>query len=230
VSALVLLNALGATRAMWEPQRAALAPRFPVVTPEHAARTSIDALAADVVSLFDAEGLETAFLCGVSLGGAVAMALAAARPERVERLVLACTSARFDHPEEYASRAAFVREHGVAPLAEPTLDRWFTPRFGEREPWRRMLLDAPREAYAAHCDALAAWDFRGELGRIGAPTLVVAGAEDPSTPLEHARTIAAGIAGARVAVIPGAAHLANVEQPERFSRLVLEHLAQEVVA
>jgi pimeloyl-ACP methyl ester carboxylesterase len=123
-----------------------------------------------------------------------------------------------------------VRAQGTAPLADAQLDRWFTPRFQDREPFRSMLLAAPREEYAACCAAVGGWDFRERLAEIAAPTLVVAGAEDPSTPPEHAKLIADGIPGARLLVLPEAAHLANVEQAEAFNSAVLEHLAQEVVA
>ena len=78
--------------------------------------------------------------------------------------------------------------------------------------------------YAALCEAIAAWDFRDRLGEVRAPTLVIAGAEDPSTTVEHARLLRDGIAAARLEVLDDAAHLANVSQPERFSALVLEHV------
>ncbi len=78
--------------------------------------------------------------------------------------------------------------------------------------------------YAACCDALARWDFRGELGSVSAPALVLAGAEDPATPPEQVAAIAEAIPGARLIVLEGAAHLLNVERPAAFNRAVLDHL------
>ena len=218
----VLSNALGTNRAMWQGQLPALEPRFRVLRYEHRGRTSVGELARDVVELMDASGVERASFCGLSLGGAVGMQLAVSEPERVDRLVLACTTVRF--PSGYRERAALVREQGTAPVVDVTLDRWFTSRFLAREPYRQMLLDAPREDYARCCEAIAAWDFRERLPEIGAPTLVVAGAEDPVTTPDEAKDIAAGIPHARLVVLPGAAHLANVEQADAFNEVLVEAL------
>lgn len=222
---LVLSNALGTSRQLWDAQVPALAPRVRVLQYEHGARSSVGELGADVLRMLDDAGVERASFCGVSLGGAVGMWLAAHAPERIDRLVLACTSARFDGADSYRERAARVRVEGTAPFVDVTLDRWFTPRFRDRDRFRTMLLEAPRDAYAACCEAVAAWDFRERLGEIEAPTLVVAGAEDPATPPEHARTIAGGIPGSRLVVLDECAHLANVEQADRFNTVLLEELA-----
>ncbi|HKT44678.1 MAG TPA: alpha/beta fold hydrolase [Gaiellaceae bacterium] len=222
---LVLSNALGTSRQLWDAQVPALAPRVRVLQYEHGARSSVGELGADVLRMLDDADVERASFCGVSLGGAVGMWLAAHAPERIDRLVLACTSARFDGADSYRERAARVRVEGTAPFVDVTLDRWFTPRFRDRDRFRTMLLEAPRDAYAACCEAVAAWDFRERLGEIEAPTLVVAGAEDPATPPEHARTIAGGIPGSRLVVLDECAHLANVEQADRFNTVLLEELA-----
>jgi pimeloyl-ACP methyl ester carboxylesterase len=93
-----------------------------------------------------------------------------------------------------------------------------------------MLVDTTPEDYAACCEALARWDFRDRLGDIRTPTLVLVGAEDPSTPLDHAELLARGIPDAKLVVLSDAAHLANVEQAEAFSQLVTEHLTRVEVA
>jgi pimeloyl-ACP methyl ester carboxylesterase len=92
-----------------------------------------------------------------------------------------------------------------------------------------MLVATPREDYAACCEALARWDFRGRLGEIRAPTLVIGAVEDSATPPPHAELLASGIPGARLEILEGAAHLANVEQPAAFAELVSAHLAPAVV-
>ena len=104
------------------------------------------------------------------------------------------------------------------------MERWFTADFGDWVRWRDALAATPREGYAACCDALAVWDFRAELPRISAPTLAVVGAADPATPPADAEAIASAIPGAKLIVVPGAAHLLNVEQPEAFAAAVLDHL------
>jgi len=217
----ILSNALGTNRELWQAQLPALRPRFRVLRYEHRGRTSVGELAQDVVELMDASDVERASFCGLSLGGAVGMQLAVSAPDRVDRLVLACTTMRF--PSGYRERAAMVREQGTAPVVDLTLSRWFTSRFHDREPYRQMLLDAPRDEYASCCEAIAAWDFR-DLSEIRAPTLVVAGAEDPVTTPEQAEEIAAGIPHARLVVLPEAAHLANVEQADAFNDVLVEAL------
>jgi 3-oxoadipate enol-lactonase len=88
-----------------------------------------------------------------------------------------------------------------------------------------MLLGTHAESYARCCEAIRDLDLRADLRAIVAPTVVLAGAEDPSTPVEHAQVIASGIVGSSLVVIPDAAHLANVEQPGAVNEAVLEHLA-----
>jgi 3-oxoadipate enol-lactonase len=93
-----------------------------------------------------------------------------------------------------------------------------------------MLASTPPEGYARCCEAVGAWDARERISAISAPALVVAGAVDPATSIEHAELLASRISGARLCVFDGAAHLANVEQAEAFTQAVLDHLAQEVAA
>ena len=172
--------------------------------------------------------------CGLSLGGATAMWLAANAPERINGLVLGCTSARFGEPDGWLDRAAIVRDKGLEAIADTVLERWFTPRFARERPevparFRELLLTTPREGYAGCCEALAGWDFRDGLGQIEAPTLVIAGSEDTAAPADHGRLIADRIPNARLVVLPGAAHLGNVEPAETFSNLVTEHLATSIL-
>jgi 3-oxoadipate enol-lactonase len=87
-----------------------------------------------------------------------------------------------------------------------------------------MLRNTPAEGYAGCCEAIRDADLRSKLGAIRAPTLVVAGAEDPAAPVEEAQLIRDSIPDARLVVVEQAAHLANVEQPEAVTQAVLEHL------
>lgn len=229
---LVLPSSLGTTTELWDPNVGHWSEAFRLVRYNQRGRTSIEQLGRDLVELLDKSGAGRASICGLSLGGATAMWVAANAPERIDRLVLACTSARFGDPEPWLERAALVRERGLEPIADSIVSRWFTPAEAPDvvARFRRTLVETPWEDYAACCEALAAWDFRHRLGEISAPTLVIAGAEDPATPAEHAELLAAGIPNAKLAVLPGAAHLANVEQAETFSKVVMDHLAAVEVA
>ncbi|HSS73308.1 MAG TPA: alpha/beta fold hydrolase [Gaiellaceae bacterium] len=218
--ALVLSNALGTTAALWDPQLPALG-GFDVVRYEHPPYSSVAELGREVLRIVPGRFS----LCGLSLGGMVGMWIAVNAPDRVDRLVLACTSARFGEPEGWDTKAALVRSEGMAAVAGDALDAWFTPRFVDRRRFLELQLAVPAEDYARGLEAIGAFDFRDELAQIAAPTLVIAGAEDPATTVGDAEFLAERIPGARLTVIPGAAHLANVEQPERFNAELVHHLA-----
>lgn len=236
---LLLSSSLGTSLAMWEPQLPRLTERFRVVrydqrghggSPAPSGPYTFAELGADALDLLDAVGCERVSFCGLSMGGMTGMWLAAHAPARIERLVLASTSAQLGPPELWTDRAAVVRERGTEAIAETALERWFTPAFRAREPetverFRETLVAMSREGYAACCDAIRDWDIRDRLGSIAAPTLVLAGANDPATPPEHGELIAARVPNARLVVLPDAAHLANVEQADLFTDAVLEHLA-----
>jgi 3-oxoadipate enol-lactonase len=199
-------------------------------SPQAVGPLTIDDLGGGVVALLDELELERVSFCGVSLGGMVAMWLASRAPDRVERVVLCCTAARLGPPEFWEERAELVRRDGMAAVADTVVGRWFTPRFHETrasevDRFRAMLLRTDPEGYARCCEAIRDLDLRDDVPAIVAPTVVIAGAEDPSTPVEHAEAIVRGIAGSRLLVIPDAAHLANVEQAGAVNDAVLEHLA-----
>lgn len=236
---LLMGPSLGTTLDMWEGQRP-LAERLRLVRHDHRGHGrspvpptpyQLADLGRDVLALLDALGIERASYCGLSLGGMVGMWLAANAPQRVERLVLICTSAHMPPPSLWHQRAAAVLAAGSTEvIADAVVERWLTPGFaaahrGLRDRLRTMLAGIDAAGYAACCGAIARMDLRDDLGRIAAPTLVLSGADDPATPIEHQRTIAAAVAGARHEVVASAAHLAAVEQSDPINRLILEHLA-----
>ena len=236
--AIVLSPSLGTTTVMWDPLLPALAHRFRIIrydprghgaSPVPRGPYTIDDLADDLAALLDRLGIAKAHIAGVSLGGMTAMAFAAAHPQRVGRLVLACTSAQLGPPQGWAERAATVRARGTVAVAEAVVARWVTPAYAAANPdvmhrLRQLVVDTPDEGYAACCDAIERMDLRDRLPAVSAPTLVIAGAQDPATPCEHAERIVAGIPDARLALLDPAAHLAIVEQPRAFTELVLEHV------
>lgn len=240
--ALVLGNSLGTRQHLWSRQLPELTERFRVLTYDHPGHGSselpeesctVEAFAHSLLELLDALALERVSFCGTSLGGMVGIALALEAPERVERLVLSCTSAYLGPPERWTERSRIVRAEGMEAVADSVVVRWFTPELSREEPetvarFRAMLVATPAEGYARCCEALAAWDARERLSAISVPTLVVAGAEDPATPVEHAELLASRIPEARLLVLERAAHLANVERADEFTEAVLDHLGQEV--
>lgn len=235
--AVVLSSSLGTTREMWEPQLEALTPRFRVIRYDHRGHGDSPAppgpytladLGGDLVALLDHLGIGRAHVCGLSLGGIVGLWLAAAHPDRVDRLVACCTAPAFP-ADSWHERAATVRVHGTQAVAPASLERWLTASFRERQPdtverLRVALLATRAEGYAGCCEALAGADLTDALPGITAPTLAIAGAEDPATPPDQLKRIADGVADASLAVVDDAAHLVNVEQPERVSALIRDHL------
>jgi 3-oxoadipate enol-lactonase len=202
---------------MWQQQLDVLDDALPLDLPGHgsapppAGAVSIESIAADVL----ARAPSRFTFVGLSLGGMVGMWLGANVPDRVERLVLACTGAKLGEREEYEARADLVRREGTGVVVDGARERWFTPQFRDDERVRPILDDLrelSREGYAACCEAVANFDFRGDLERINVPTLVVFGREDPVTTddvrTELARFPAVDVAGA---------HLANVESPIEFN-------------
>ena len=189
----------------------------------------IGLLARDALAVLDALGIRTASVCGLSLGGAVAMAIASHEPARVERLVACCSAPRFGDAASWAERAALVRANGPASLLDTLMTRWFTPGFTDpagavRSRVEAMLQAVEPEGYAGCCEALATMDLTAEVGRITAPTLVLAGALDPAAPPLVAAQLAAAIPSATLLVLADAAHLAPLEQRDRVAEAVLSHL------
>lgn len=234
----VLSSSMGADLRMWDGVADGLAQRYRVVrydtrghgrSPVPNGPYSMDDLADDVVALLDRLGAERAHFVGLSLGGMAGIRLAAREPHRVDRLVLLCTGAFLPSGPAYAERAAAVRAEGTASVAEAVVGRWFTPGFLAANPLLRkeaeqMVADTPAEGYAGSCEAIAAMDLRPDLARIGAPTLAIAGAEDPATPPSYLEEIATGVRDGRLLVVPDAAHLAAVQQPEAVTAAILDHL------
>lgn len=235
---LVLASSLGASRDVWDAQVVALAERFRVVcydhrghgaTPTPPGPHAIADLGGDLLALLDHLAVDRAHVGGLSLGGMVALWVAAHAPQRVDRVVACCTAAHLGPPEQWTERAATVRARGTQAVADAVVDRWVTPAFADRHPdrvaWLRdMIVTTTDEGYAGCCEAIAGMDLRTALADVTAPTLVIAAAEDMATPPSYAEEIATLAADARVAVIEHAAHLAPVEQPAAVTGLIADHL------
>jgi 3-oxoadipate enol-lactonase len=190
---------------------------------------SIDDLVDDAVAVLDRWQVERAHVVGLSLGGMTAMRLAARDPQRVDRLVVLCTSGLLGPPEGWAERARLVRAEGTAAVASTVVQRWLSPEHRAADPAYTAQLEAmiaatPAEGYAASCAAIEHMDLRADLRSITAPTLALAGALDPVTPPADLAAIVEAIPGSRLTVIDHAAHLANLDQPLLVNTALVEHL------
>ncbi|MGB3352339.1 MAG: 3-oxoadipate enol-lactonase [Mycobacterium sp.] len=237
----VLSNSLGSTHRMWDAQIQELQQHFRVVrydtrghgdSPVPAGPYSIDDLADDLVALLDRLAVTRAHMVGLSLGGMTVMRVAARNPDRVARIALLCTGAQLPPASAWTERAATVRAQGSQAVADAVLDRWFTPAYLDAHPetvhrYHQMIAATPAEGYAACCEAIAKLDLREQLSTITAPTLAIAGENDPATPVAKLEEITAAIPGARLLTVPHAAHLANAEQPDIITAALIEHLEQQ---
>ena len=231
-------NSLGTTLEMWDAQVRALAPRYCCLrydTRGHGRSAvvdgplSIDDLAADLVALLDALRIDKVHLVGLSLGGMTAQAFAARYPQRLTSLTLMATSAHLPPAELWNERATLVRTEGMAAIVDNVMARWFVEDTialapEHVKPVRDRFVSIDPRGYAAACLAIRDMDLRGVIGGIHTPTLIVAGEEDPATPLEMAQEIEARIPGAELTVIPEAAHLLAVEQPDAVNEILIGFL------
>lgn len=237
---LLLSNSLASTLNMWDPQMAAFEKLFHVIRYDSrghgkseapAGAYTIETLTADAVALLDHLGIDKTHFCGLSKGGMVGQRLATLHPERVDRLVLCDTAAYMGPATLWEGRIEAAQTKGMAGIVDATVERWFTAPFRAKapeaiEPVRTMILNTPVAGFVGCCRAIQAMDQRETIRSITAPTLVIVGADDPGTTPDQAREIQSRIAGAKLVILPEAAHLSNIEQPALFDAAVLEHLGQ----
>lgn len=235
--ALVLSNSLGTDLSLWEPQVAALSARFRLVrydgrghgkSPASPGEYQISLLANDVIAILDHLRIQTAAFCGLSLGGMVGQWLGINASARIHKLALCSTAAKIGSQETWKARMDSVRKGGMAAVTESILERWFTPSFANSEPAaveriRQMLLASPPDGFVANCAAVRDTDFREELSRITAPTLVISATHDRSTPPADGRYLAEHITGAKYSELD-AAHLSNIESSQQFTQEILRFL------
>jgi 3-oxoadipate enol-lactonase len=235
---LVLGNSLGTSTAVWDRQVAEFRRHFRLVryelpghggSPSGAGPYTIGGLGAGVPALADSLGVGRFAYCGILLGGMIGMWMAAAAPDRIAALGLVCTSAYLPPADGWRTRASQVRAAGMASVSAAVVGRWFSPAFAARAPavigeFRAELERTDPVGYAGCCEAIAEMDLRARLPAIAAPTLVLAGADDPATPPEHGADIARLVPDARLDVIPVTAHLATVEAADLVTGTLVSHL------
>ncbi|MEV3992676.1 4-carboxymuconolactone decarboxylase [Streptomyces sp. NPDC049837] len=235
---LILGPSLGTTWHMWDRQIPELVRQWRVIrfdlpghggAPAHPA-TSVGELTDRLLATLDELGVQRFGYAGCSIGGAIGTDLALRAPHRLASLALIASSPRFGTADEFRQRGVIVRTNGLDPMARTAPERWFTPGFAAAQPaiveWAvQMVRTTDAGCYVAACEALAAFDVRADLGRVGVPTLVLVGSEDRVTGPAEARHLVAGIPDARLAVVPGASHLAPVEQPAAVTDLLVRHFS-----
>ena len=233
---LVLLHSLGTEAALWDAQVAVFSATHRVICPDFRGHGSSDdsrtpltceALAQDVLAVLDRLGVQTFALAGCSLGGVVALQVAAEAAGRVTGLALFNSYVKSLDPQMWRDRAAKIREQGLATIAGGVLGIWMTDADRETPEGRglaRILARASDAGYAAACEALAQADCRAAAARITAPTLVAFGSLDKAVPRAAAETLAAAIPGAHLREIAGAAHLPLLHHAEACTAILKEVL------
>jgi 3-oxoadipate enol-lactonase len=237
---LLFANSLGSDLRIWDDLSARLLPDVGVIRYDLRGHGLSEApeppysaadLALDVVGILDALNVPQAILCGVSVGGLIAQAVALQHPDRVRALILCDTGARIGSVEAWQQRIDKVRADGIDSLVQMTMERWFSAGFRERygaavRGYSIMLRQTSLDGYVGTCAALRDTDFRRAITRVKIPTLVLCGAEDIATPPELGRELAALISGARFSLIEKAAHLPCIEQPEAVAQRMMQFVRE----
>jgi 3-oxoadipate enol-lactonase len=193
---------------------------------------TIEMLAADVIGLLDHLAIRRTHFVGISMGGMIGQVLACRYPDRIEKLVLCDTSCRV--PPEMApiweERIRTAETEGMKALAEQTLERWLSKEFRSNQPEiteriRKTILLTPVPGYVGCSRAISTFDVSHELSKVEAPTLIITGEKDESTPVSTAEAIQQQIEGSELVIMSGAMHLSNIEAADLFNRKLLSFLA-----
>ena len=234
---LVLSNSLGTNLSLWDSQLPVFAQNFRVLrydfrghgrTSATQGEYSIEMLGRDVLHLLEALNLARVNFCGLSIGGMTGMWLAANAPQRLTKLVLSNTAPKIGKLDIWNQRIKLVREGGTRAVAQPVVEKWFTPEFHAKHPdqiakTRHMIETTSTDGYVGSCAAVRDFDFWENVTAVRAQTLVIAGTHDQSVPPSDAQKLAKQISGARYIELP-AAHISNVEAATRFTDEVSEFL------
>jgi 3-oxoadipate enol-lactonase len=234
---LLMCHALSTSAEVWAPQVPSLTRHYRVIRPDMrghgrseapAGEYTIEQLGADAIAVLDAEGVERAHVCGLSIGGLVVMWLAIHAAGRVNRLVPVSTAPRITQPDLWTERIRQVRNGELETIADRAMERWFTTDYRERHPevvsrHHAMVTSCAPDGYVGCCAVLRDTDLAEDLRRVEAATLVICGSSDPVTTPSDAEAIRSRIPGSQMLTLD-AAHLPNVERAEEFSSALMEFL------
>ena len=237
---LMFCNSLGTTLHMWDGQMREVTKHFRVLRYDRrghgksgvpAGPYTMEMLGRDALAVLDAAKIEKANWCGLSMGGMVGMWLGANAPQRVNKLILSNTSAYFENKQIWNDRIKTVQEKGLQAIVGGTLERWFTKGFREREPQKvkaiaDMFLATKLEGYIGCGQAVRDMDHREVIKSIRAPTMVIAGKQDAGTTPEMGEYIHKNVPGSSITLFD-AAHIANIECRDAYTKAVLGFLTQK---
>ena len=229
---------------MWDRQVPALARGFRVLrydlpgqggSPAADGEVTIDSLAEDLVALWDRLGIASSHLVGLGLGGAVAQAAAISHAGRIDRLVPCCCRAQMvpEFAALWHQLIATAKAQGIEPIVEPTLARWFPEPFRASNPevmdgMRAMIRRTSLKGYLDCAGAFLGLALEERLPSIKARTLYMSGADDHrGGPPSLMAGLAAKVPGARHVSVANAAHIANIQNPEGFNRILMDFLIQK---
>ncbi len=235
---LTLAHALSLDLRSWDAQVAAFEDRYRVLSfdlrghshiDEDGGPFSIEDLAGDVVGLLDHLDIERTHFVGSSLGGMVGFALALNHADRLDSLTLVATQGELPEARALIQQkniaAMNASERGLELQVDSMLERLTRAGYRTENPegyatLREMAVCGTVEGYARCCAAIAAMNFDSRLADIKAPTLVVAGARDPSTTPERMAMYRDRIPGVRMAIVENAAHFPNFDEPDAFNAVL----------
>lgn len=237
---IVFINSLGTDARIWDLVLPKMTDDYTVITYDKRGHGlsdlgeppyRIEDHAADLAGLIDHLGYTKVIICGLSVGGLIAQALYATRPDLVRALILSNTAHKIGTADLWNERIAKVEAEGLGAMMDGIMARWFTAtyRVPENAAYRgycNMLLRQPVAGYAGTCAAIRDADFTEVAKNIAVPTLCIAGAEDGSTPPDLVRSLSDLVPGSRYHVIENAAHIPCVEAPAAFAAVLRDFLAQ----
>ena len=233
---LIFSHSLACTVRMWDPQIAAFKDRYRILAYDMrghgqsaapAGPYTLDMLADDVLALLRELKIDRACYIGLSIGGMIGQHLALKEPKRFEKMVLADTG-HTQTPEtikQWEERIRIAQAQGMKPLVAGTMERWFTPAFRERPEAKRiaeLIAATPVAGYVGCGQAIMKLNTTARLKDIKLPVLAITGEADAAA--GGTKYIGEHLPGAKFVNIPQAAHIANIEQPEKFNQALREFL------
>ncbi|MEY8829785.1 3-oxoadipate enol-lactonase [Sedimentitalea sp. XS_ASV28] len=233
----VFANSLGTDLRLWDPILPLLPAGLRIIRYDKRghglsscppAPYSMGALVRDAEQLLDLLDVRDCAFVGLSIGGMIAQGLAVKRLDLVRAMVLSNTAAKIGTADMWNARIDAVREGGIAALADPVMERWFSEAFRntpELALWRNMLVRQPSEGYAGCSAAIAGTDFYTPTSGLRLPTLGIAGDRDGATPPDLVRETVKLIPGSQFHLMKGAGHLPCVENPAEYARVLRGFLA-----
>jgi len=185
----------------------------------------------DLAGLLENLHIQRPLVCGISVGGMVALGLADRRPDMVRGLILSDTAHKIGSDALWNERIEQIRQHGIESIADAILERWFSKSYCQAVPaavagWRNMLVRTPVEGYIGTCAALRDADLTAAAENLKLPVHCLCGSEDGATPPDLVRSMSALIAGSRFQLVAGAGHLPCIEAPDALAAIIHTFIAE----